>query len=106
MSGNPPPRRIAASSVSCGDAGAHLLLARNLAGLVIQDRVAAVGEAFDAVGAGAQREHALSQWDLDLADFGGERRDIAAPRPFPAGEPAGDALEARPPERARLGIVL
>src|SRR5262245_22265493 len=89
------------------DADAHLLLARYLSGLVVEDGIAAVGEALDAVGAGAQREHATVQWDLELAvSLGGERRDVATPRPFPAGKPASDALEARPPERARLGIVL
>ncbi len=49
------------------EADAHLLLGRHLPGLVVEDGIAAVGEPLDAVGAGAQREHALAERDLDLA---------------------------------------
>ena len=49
------------------EADAHLLVGRRLAGLVVEDGVAAVGEPLDAVGAGAQRERALAERNLDLA---------------------------------------
>src|SRR5262249_59688692 len=78
----------------------------DVSGLVVENGVAAAGEALDAVGAGPQREHALAERDVDLAGkFGRQRRDAAAPHRLPAGKPAGDAAEARPPERPRLGIV-
>ena len=55
----------------------------------------------------AQREHALAERDLDLARrFGLERLDQGAPPRLPAGEPMRDALEAWPPERPRLGIIV
>src|SRR5262245_66240188 len=56
---------------------AHLRLSRYLPGLVVENGVAAVDEALDAVGAGAQREHALTQRDVDLAGgIGAERRGV------------------------------
>ncbi len=54
-----------------------------------------------------QLERAVAERDIDLAanlrDDGG---DAGAARDFPAREPARDALEARPPERARLGKIV
>ena len=45
--------------------------------------------------------------NFDLAaNLGRDRCDVAAPRVLPIGEPARDAHEARPPERARLRIIV
>src|SRR6266516_4982203 len=88
------------------DADAHLLLARHLAGLVVENGIASVRELLDAVGAGAQREHALLERDFDPpGGFGGKRRSLASALAVPSGKPAGDALESRPPERARFRVV-
>ena len=56
----------------------------------------------------AQRETALAERDRDLAaDLGAQIGDASrGARVSQAGEPARDALEARPPERARLRIVV
>ena len=46
---------------------AHLFFARHLSGLVVKNGIAAATEALNAVGAGAQREHALAKGNTDLA---------------------------------------
>ena len=63
------------------------------------------GAALDPVGARRQHEGPLVvERDGDLAaDLGLDRGDIAAPGGFPIGKPGRDALEPRPPQRARLG---
>src|SRR5262249_15534566 len=89
------------------DADAHLLFARHLSRLVVENGIYGPGEPRDTIGAGAHREHALAERNIDLTlDLGRQRRDAGAPHPLPAGEPARDAPEARPPERARFGIVV
>src|SRR5262249_46762504 len=89
------------------DADAHLLLARHLAGLVVEDGIASVGAAFDAIGARAQGKHALAERDRDLAvDFGDQRGPVVAALAVPGGKPARDPLETRPPECTRLRVVL
>ena len=82
----PPPRRMAASSVSCGaKPGAHLLLGARGAGLVVEDGVAAVRALLDAVGDGRQRELAFADREFQLAaDFGMQRRNAGAPLAVPA----------------------
>src|SRR5262249_57420883 len=73
---------------------------------VVDSALAAAAEPVVAVGAGAQREHALAERNVDLAGTRRhERRHAAAPKRLPAGKPAGDTPKARPPERPRLGIV-
>ena len=87
--------------------GAHLLFGSRRAGLVVEDDVAAVGVALDAVGDAAQFERAVAERDIDFAaNLGDDGADAGAARDFPAREPARDALEARPPEGARLGIIV
>ena len=55
--------------------GAHLLLGARRPGFVIEDDVAAVGAALDAVGDAAQPEGAVGERNIDLAaNFGGDRR--------------------------------
>ena len=62
---------------------------------------------FDAVGAGAQREDAVAERDFELAaNFGMQLVDLRPSVDLELLEPARDTLEARPPERARVGEVL
>ena len=93
MPAKPPSRRIAASSVSCGDSPMRTCLpVGGCAGLVIEDREAAVTAALDPVGARRQVEGApIVERNRNLAaDLGLDGADIAAPHDFPGGEPCRD----------------
>src|ERR1051326_159158 len=80
--------------------GAHLFLAGHLAGLVVDDHVAAVGQLVDAVGAPREPEAVTDMRDVALpADLRPAVGEAGAPRRVPAEDPGRDALEARPPER-------
>ena len=84
--------------------GAHLFFRARRTGLVVDDDVAAVGLALDAVGPRAQLENPLAERDRDFAlDLRVNRDKPQTPRQLPVREPARDAREARPPQRARLG---
>ena len=69
------------------------------AGLVVDDRQAAVRQLVDPVGLGAEREGAGGAFQHQLAfHFGGERADGAAALGFEQDEPCGHPLEPGPPE--------
>ena len=89
-------------------ADAHLLLGRRRPGLVVEDGVAAVGEPLDAVGARAERERRARRAESSmLPRISACSAAMSARRSLlEAGEPARDAQKARPPERARLRIVV
>ena len=103
-----PARRIAPSSVSCGERPrGYLRWTWRPAGLVVEDGVAAVAQVLDAVGARAQREGAAAERNLELALTSALMRgEIGAATRFEIGEPARDAQVARPPERPGLGKIL
>src|SRR6478609_10383932 len=89
-----------------GQSGAHLRLGRRRAGLVVEDGVGAVAAALDAVGACRQRENPGAERDFELAaNFAMHGGELRPPLALPAGEPARDALEARPPECLRLRVA-
>src|SRR3989442_5642304 len=88
-------------------AGAHLLLGARLAGLVVEDDVASVGPALDAVVARGQAKDTLADPDGNLAaDLRLRCGGLRSPLRLPGGEPAGDALKARPPEGPRFREVV
>ena len=73
--------------------------ARDVCGLVVDDRKPAIAEPVDAVGLGAKGEIAGgSGEDQASADLGRQRRSTFAPGYFIVDEPRRDALETRPPE--------
>src|SRR5262249_35852503 len=87
------------------DTKANLFVARTRAGLVIEDRVSPRDELLDPVGAGTQRQLALTERDLDPSrGLSRQRLDAETSFALPSGKPAGDTPEARPPERLRLRI--
>ena len=96
-----------ASSVSCGRGRCGPAFRSAPSGLVVDDGIASVGEALDAVGARHQPERSLAKGQVNFtADFGA-RPPLPPPRAAaPRHEPARNALEARPPERARLREVV
>ena len=89
------------------ESGPHLLFRARRSGLVIENDVAAVSVALDAVGDAVQSKGALRQRNFDLAaDLRDQRTDVGAPRRLPTGEPVRDPLETRPPEGARFGKIV
>ena len=84
---------------------ADLFAGRRLPGLVVEDRKRSVMAVFDPVGNCRQDKPALMvEQDRDFApDLCVNGADIFAARDFPIPKPCGDALEARPPQRPRLG---
>src|SRR6266567_8489497 len=86
--------------------GAHLFFRAHLAGLVIDDDIATVEQAIDAVRARRQTKAAIAERDGDLAaNFRATRGEVGTPHRVPADEPGRDPQEARPPERARFRKV-
>src|SRR5580704_16578981 len=83
--------------------GTHLLFAARRSGLVVEDDVAPVGIALDAVGDAPELECAVLERNRNLtADFRLDGGNGGAARGVPARNPMRDAEKARPPERARF----
>src|SRR4029079_10108592 len=88
-------------------AAADLRTRRRHAGLVVDDDVAAALALLDAVGARRQPQRVRADLDRQpAADLAIDGRERGTPLTLPAGEPARNALEARPPERLRLRIIV